>query len=88
MDEFLDQVFAMTRGSNVHLQKRFLVVLVDSTFQVASVCRSSAKIANLKSLLVTWRRVKFVHKNWALLRGILQSHSNNSSSLVILVLVK
>ena len=39
MDEFLEKVFAMTR---VDLQKRFPVVQVDSMFQVATVCRSSA----------------------------------------------
>ena len=64
----------MTRVSNVDLQKRFPVIQVDSMFQVASVCRSSAQIADLKSLLVDWERVKNVHKNSTLIRGILQSH--------------
>ena len=47
----------MTRASNVDLQKRFPVVQVDSTFQIASVCRNSAQIAELESLLVDWERV-------------------------------
>ena len=59
MDEFLDEVLVMTRASNVDLQKkRFPVVQMDSLFQVASVCRSSAQIADLESLLVDWERVK------------------------------
>ena len=81
-------MFVMTRASSVDLQKRFPVVQVDSMFQVASVCRSSAKIAYLESLLVDWERVKMFHYSLTLLRGILQSHSNNSSFLVILVFVK
>ena len=90
MDEFLDKVFAMTRVSNVDLQKRFPVVQVDSMFQVASVCRrlGTDHGLELKSLLVDWERAKFVHHNSTLLRAILQSHSNNSSFPVILVLVK
>ena len=68
--------------------KRFPVVQMDSTFQVASVCSGSAWIADLKSLLVDWERVKVFHHNSTLLLGILQSHLNNSSFLVILVLVK
>ena len=88
MDDSVDKVFAMTQASNVGVQKRFPVVQMDSMFQVASVCRSSAEIADLKSLLVDWERVNNFHCNSTLLRGILQSHSNNSSFLVILVLVK
>ena len=78
----------MTRASNVDVQKRFPVVQVDPMFQVASVRRSSAQIADLEFLLVDWESVNFVHCNSTLLRGILQSHSNNSSFPVILVLVK
>ena len=59
MDEFLDKVFVMTRTSSVDLQKRFPVIQVDSMFQVASVCRRSAKIADFEPLLVDWERVKF-----------------------------
>ena len=51
-------------------------------------CRSLARCADLESLLVDWERVKFVHCNWTLRLRILQGHSNNSSYLVFLVLVK
>ena len=64
-------VFAMTSALNVDLEKRFL--------QVASVCRNSALIEDLESLLVDWERVKNLHYNLTLLRGILQSDSKNSS---------
>ena len=47
-----------------------------------------SKRVDLESLLVDWKRVNMFHKNWTLLREILQSHSNNSSFLEILVLVK
>ena len=59
MDEFPDEVFAMTRASNVDVQKRFPVVQVDSMFQVASVRRSSAQITDLGFLLVDWETVIF-----------------------------
>ena len=35
IDEFLDGVFVMTQVSNVDLQKRFPVILMDSMCQVA-----------------------------------------------------
>ena len=83
MEEFLDEVFVMTPVSNVDLQKRFPVVQIDSMFQRASVCHSSAQNEDLESLSVDWERVKIVHANSTLLLGILQGHSKNHPFLNI-----
>ena len=88
MDEFLDIVFVMTQMSIVVLQRRFPVIQVDPMFQVGSVCRGFAQIANLESLLVDWERVNIFHFDSTLLLEILQSHLKNSSFLVNLALVK
>ena len=63
MCESLDKLFVMTRASNVDFQKRFPVVQMDSMFQGASACRSSAQIADFESLLVDWEREKTFHYN-------------------------